>query len=442
MARLKVKQIEGFSDAVQNLIDANDVLDQAQFDALTASVDSLEGATGAATGDLEASVDSLEDVDAGLADDIQTVSDDLQDFALGANASIDSLEGVDTVLSDAIEAEGSRAKAVEGFLANSVDSLEVALGDEETARINEDSRLEGLINANSGAIGDNDADIAELVASVDSIEVVDGQQNESIDSLETAISNILDIPGTDLDQFSEMVTFVKSVDTVNDGLLSDFIGVANASVDSLEVVASTAIDERGDIVASIDSLELATGGNTSALEASVDSLEDVDAGLADDIQAVGNDLQDYVTATDASIDSLEDVDAALSAEIATNASDIGDNGAAIGDLQASVDSLETAEDNAIASIDSLETVTIGLATDDLRLHQFGSFVSPTSFTVALAVDVTPTADTLVFINGHNIHVETEGLDGWSSPDGLTFNLAGIGYNIDAEDHIYVVAPRG
>jgi ABC-type transporter Mla subunit MlaD len=302
--------------------------------------------------------------------------------------------------------------------------------------------LEGLINANAGAIGDNDADIAELVASVDSIEVVDGQQNQSIDSLETAISNILDIPGTDLDQFSEMVSFVQSVDTVNDGLLSDFIGVANASVDSLETVASTAIDERGDLVASIDSLEALSSAGTGALEASVDSLEDIDAGLADDIQTVANDLSDYTSWTNASVDSLEVVDTALSNAIDQNSSDISDNGTAIGDLQASVDSLEVAEDNAIASIDSLETVDNALAIADTRLHQFGTFVNPTRFQVALAVDVAATADTLVFINGHNIHVESEGIDGWSSLDGLTFNLANIGYDIDAEDHIYVVAPRG
>jgi len=431
MARLKVKQIEGFSAAVQNLIDNDADQNAGLIDALEASVDSLEGATGAATGDLEASVDSLE-----------TVASTAIDERGYLNESVDSLEDRVSTVEDDLSTLDGNFSGYATATDNSIDSLEVALGDEETARINADSSLETLINTNSGAISDNDADIAELVASVDSIEVLDGQQNESIDSLETAISNILDIPGTDLDQFSEMVTFVKSVDTVNDGLLSDFIGVANASVDSLEVVASTAITERGDIVASIDSLELATGGNTAALEASVDSLEDVDTDLAGDIQDVENELQNYVLAANASIDSLELVDAALSAEIATNASDIGDNGVAIGDLQASVDSLETAEDNAIASIDSLETVTIGLATDDLRLHQFGTVVTPTQFTILNAVDVTPTADTLVFINGHNIHVETEGLDGWSSPDGLTFNLAGIGYNIDAEDHIYVVAPRG
>jgi hypothetical protein len=58
------------------------------------------------------------------------------------------------------------------------------------------------------------------------------------------------------------------------------------------------------------------------------------------------------------------------------------------------------------------------------------------------VDVAATADTLVFINGHNIHVESVGVDGWKSPDGQTFNLNGIGYDIDPTDHIYVVAPRG
>ena len=99
-------------------------------------------------------------------------------------------------------------------------------------------------------------------------------------------------------------------------------------------------------------------------------------------------------------------------------------------------STELASD--VTSIDSKLT---DLTTADTRLHQLGTFVSPTSFTVPLAVGVSATTDILVFINGHNIHVESEGVDGWNSANGQTFNLVGIGYDIDAEDHIYVVAPR-
>jgi gas vesicle protein len=436
MARLKVKQIEDFTSAVQNLIDNDTDQNAGLIDALEASVDSLEGATGAATGDLEASVDSLETV----ASTAITERGEL-------SSSVDSLAVVDGELSDAIDAEASRAKVAEGYLASSVDSLEVALGDEETARINEDARLEGLINANAGAIGDNDADIAELVASVDSIEILDGQQNESIDSLETAISNILDIPGTDLDQFSEMVTFVKSVDTVNDGLLSDFIGVANASVDSLELVASTAIDERGDIVASIDSLELATGGNTAALEASIDSLEDVDAGLADDIQAVQDNLDDYATWTNASIDSLESVDTALSdaidqnsSDISTNKSGIDANLAAIGDLQASVDSLESVDAALAGAIDDNAS---NIDANAFYLHQIGT-VNPNGieFSITNAVRFGANDDLKISVNGHVLHpVLAGGADGYATVDGIKFDVSKIGYTVDENDHIYVIGIR-
>ena len=60
MGLLKVKQISDFSTAVQTLID-NDV-DQsaALIDALEASVDSLEVASGGDTSALNASIDSIE----------------------------------------------------------------------------------------------------------------------------------------------------------------------------------------------------------------------------------------------------------------------------------------------------------------------------------------------------------------------------------------------
>ena len=240
-----------------------------------------------------------------------------------------------------------------------------------------------------------------------------------------------------------MVTFVKSVDTVNDNLLSDFIGVANASVDSLETVASTAITERGALVASIDSLELVTGGNTAALEASVDSLEGNDDVLAEGIQAVRDDLDGYTVNANASIDSLELVDTALSNAITTNASDISDNGAAIGNLQASVDSLEIAEDNAIASIDSLEGIDTGLAADiaanALYLHQFGAVASPTEFVITTNVRFGANDDLKVSVNGHVLHPAAEGFaDGYATADGARFDVSAIGYTLDAGDHVYVI----
>lgn len=411
MAQLKTKQISDFTTAVQSLIDANDVLDQAQFDALVASVDSLEGATGAATGDLEASVDSLE-----------TVASTAIDERGYLNGSVDSLETrVSTVEDDLSTLDGNftgYALATD----NSIDSLELV-----------DAALSQEIVDEATARGNADADLA---ASVDSLEIVDAAQNKSIDSIETAISNILDIPGTDLDQFSEMVTFVKSVDTVNDGLLSDFIGVANGSIDSLEVVDGT-------LAASIDSLEALNSAGTSALEASVDSLELVDA------------------AQNASIDSLENVDAELSAEIAGNATAIGVNAGDIADLQASVDSLELIDSglagdiaDANASIDSLEAVDAALSAeftaDTTYVRQGAQPVSLTEARFNTPIRLGATDDIAVFVNGLEIHpvgiaVNTGGEFGGAEAStaegytitGTTITFVGLGYDLEGNDHVHV-----
>jgi len=237
-----------------------------------------------------------------------------------------------------------------------------------------------------------------------------------------------------------MVSFVQSVDTVNDGLLSGFISVANASVDSLETVASTAITERGRLVASIDSLELVTGGNTTALEASVDSLEAVDTGLADDIQTVQDNLDDYASWTNASVDSLEAVDDALSLEIAGNASDISDNGAAIGDLQSSVDSLELIDA-------ALSGEIAGNAT---YVKQGAQPVSPTTARFNTAIRIGASDDVAVYINGHEIHpvgiVINQENDFESAPVsttegytiiGTTVTFVNIGYDLEPTDHVHV-----
>ena len=234
-----------------------------------------------------------------------------------------------------------------------------------------------------------------------------------------------------------------------DGLISAATADETASINSLESVDSVQDlsidalqDDAADAIASINSLEGVASGNNAVNEASIDSLESVDSvqNLSiDSLETVIGDetsaREDADTALAASIDSLESVDSVQNLSIdALQAAD--------GVHDASIDSLESVDSVQNLSIDAIESDIADLQVADTRLHLFGTFVNPTRFELAQQVDVTATADTLVFINGHNIHVEAEGLDGWSSVDGQTFNLAGIGYDIDAEDHIYVVAPRG
>ena len=237
-----------------------------------------------------------------------------------------------------------------------------------------------------------------------------------------------------------------------DGLISAATADETASINSLESVDSVQNlsidalqDDAADAIASINSLEGVASGNNTVNEASIDSLESVDS-----VQNLSIDsLDTLANANDASIEAIlsgTSVDLDQFVEIVNfvdSMDTVNDNLLSdfIAVANGSIDSLESVDSIQNVSIDSLESDIADLQTADTRLHQFGTVATTTSFTIPLQVDVSATADTLVFINGHNIHVEDEGIDGWTSPNGTTFNLAGIGYDIDAEDHIYVVAPR-
>ena len=45
---------------------------------------------------------------------------------------------------------------------------------------------------------------------------------------------------------------------------------------------------------------------------------------------------------------------------------------------------------------------------------------------------------VVFVNGLQIHEAAEGIDGWRSENGRNFTVEGLGYELEADDHIVVV----
>lgn len=122
-----------------------------------------------------------------------------------------------------------------------------------------------------------------------------------------------------------------------------------ASIDSLETVASAAIN-------SINSLETAISGDATDADASIDSLEIVASAAISSIDSL--ELIDSTNASvdvvqDASIDSLETVASGANSSIDSLESEISTDKSL--DV-ASIDSLETVASAAISSIDSLEVV--------------------------------------------------------------------------------------
>jgi hypothetical protein len=379
MARLKVKQISDIQTYVQGLID-NDSDQNATLISNNAS--------------------SISAVSTALVNEATSTGNEID----ALEASVDSLELI---------AGGS----VTADLAASVDSLE----DIDAGLASDIATNEGNISTNAGnivkvsqALSVNDADNVALTASVDSLELLAGGSiianlAASVSDNDTRVDAILELADGELDSFVEVIAYVNSVDAVGDLDLTNALATVNASIDSLEDVdtaLSTALNNEinttngeikvlQDAVSSLDTFE-------NEAIASIDSLE---------LLAGGSTIADLQSDLDAVSD-------ALSTEISTTNDEVSD-------LQDSVDALEAA---------------------DVMLHQEGTVTAIDTFSLVAPVRFGISDDIHVHVNGHTIKpaslVDGEAAPndhGWISADGRTFNFVGIGYDIDAEDVVYVQA---
>ena len=239
---------------------------------------------------------------------------------------------------------------------------------------------------------------------------------------------------------------------MNDNLLSNYITVANGSIDSLEVVDAAAI-------ASINSIEVVDSKQTADIATNA-------SGVSTNASAI-SDLEDADSALAASVDSIELVDSKQTVDIATNASGVSTNASAISDLEtfesntntalsaldASVDSIElvdskqnvdiSANASAISSNDSdistLQTKVTQLEGDSAYRKQYATVNSTTQATISAAVEYASDDDISVFVNGHGIGAYTATTGGWSTTNGTAFTFTDIGYDLEDDDVVYVIA---
>ena len=125
----------------------------------------------------------------------------------------------------------------------------------------------------------------------------------------------------------------------------------------------------------------------------------------------------------------------LSSEISATNSDVTSLDLYIDGVSADLSSEISATNADVTSIDTY------MHSD---FEQQGVFATATQFTLATPVLFGGTDDMKVFINGHNIHKNgtIEGVsEGYETADGITFDLVSIGYDIDATDHVTVIAKR-
>ena len=306
--------------------------------------------------------------------------------------------------------------------AASITSLATAIASEQSLQDASINSLELEVQGGTGALGDSVDSLESAVSAVASdLSSYEGDTDDSIHSLESIdaglasaisvetsrINVILGGASAEYDTFVEIYNLITDIDSVNDSAFSTYVVTNNQSIHSLESVDASIVKDLSDYISlndsSIHSLETVDG----TLGESVDSLESA-------VSAVASDLSDYESATDVSINSLEAVD---------------------GTLAASVDSLETLAGEAFGS--------------GLRVHQMGTIISATEFTLPSAVDAGANSDIVVFVNGKNEQMfgVNGNSNGWSTPDGQNFTFTGIGYNLDlpgvnelGDDEVYVIAP--
>ena len=387
MARLKVKQISDFTTAVQTLID-NDV-DQNAGDissALSAGVSAGVNADGVQT--------NLDTVSDALSVEVSSTNSDVVRIdALLASAA----GGADvTAVSDALSVEISSTNS-------DVVRIDAAVSTEISSTNSDVVRIDALLASVA-----TDGELSTEVASIDTrISNEETTRSADVKAVSDAVVAILDGSTTDLDQFKEVISYVDSLDTADGGALTSQIA-------SLETVVST--NTSSDVV-----LSTALSTEVSATNSDVLSIEDVLAtmGTSETITAISNGLSTEISTTNSEIIAIDNSIDALEAQMLSVATD-----AELSDAVA-VEKLRA------------ETVEGALAQADEYVHQMGAFRSKTEFAIA-GVRFAAKEDLLVFINGHNIHpLVGESGDGWSTVDGVNFTLTNIGYDIDAEDHIYV-----
>lgn len=108
--------------------------------------------------------------------------------------------------------------------------------------------------------------------------------------------------------------------------------------------------------------------------------------------------------------------------------------------QAEADAIASAkgytDDREVSILSTLRGELSDLAGVD-KTEQIANFVSATTFVLNQAIAL-ENNEILVFVNGLQVHAVKEGVDGFATADGLNFEVSGLGYDLEGDDHIVVV----
>ena len=397
MAQLKVKQISDFVSAISNVHNG------------VAGTQTASDISNAKSG----AISSAYSADVVALSSAKAYADQSEVDAI--NSAVSSAEAKDvaratvaaTNLSNAVSTEKLRAEGAEGVNAAAISTEKLRA---ETAEGLIDGRVTTLLAGKTDAL-DTFGEIRGF------IEGLAEEDLTTIAAISTAVANDI--------VHSTAIATSLSVAIANDVLAQGYADDAQAAAES------TAAQNAADALVIVNQAN-AAAADEAAQAAVIAEQEAIEAA-----QAVISLAISVKTATEGYADTAE-ADAIASAKsysdgLATNYDASGSAAAALSAAKSDA----SAKDAVILSTLRDEIADLG-AID--KLEQLAGGITAAGFRVVDAVS-DANFDILVFVNGLQIHRSSETVDGFSTSNGSDFIVSGLGYDLDAEDHVVVIGSR-
>ena len=496
MAQLKIKQISDFISGVNAIhngaagTDTVSAISTAKSEAISQAVvngDIAYDVNGAGAAAI-AAAESKDVLRASTtASNLGTAVSNLESYA--DQAEVDAKSYADGLASD-YDASGSAAAAQSAAIASaeSKDVLRAATAVTNIATAKSEAISQAVVNGDLAYDAKGAANVQKL--RIDAIVEDAGEQFDTFLEIKTfvdelATADIVGLSSAISTAQSNAISAAESKDVLRAATAVTNIATAKSEAISQAVVnGDLAYDAKGDAaaaqsaaIASAESKDVvrATASQAYADQAEVDAKSYAD-GLASDYDASGS-ASDAEIAAIASAESKDVVRATASQAYADQAEADAIASAESKDVvrataseayadQAEVDAIAAAESkdvvratasqsytdqaeaDAIAAAgsytDTREVSILSVLRGELSavagtdiLEQVGVFASITSFRATTQLSLVNN-DILVFVNGLQIHKASEGVDGYTTSDGQSFTVSGLGYDLESSDHIIVV----
>ena len=414
MAQLKVKQISDFVSAVEAKV--NGIVGTANVSAI--SVAKSEAISSANSGDVVVLSSAKSYADQAEADAVVTAAADASTKASAAQSTaISTAVSADVVLKGQLEGYADTAEA--DALSNAkvyADSKDViVLADAKTYSDIQKSRIDALLLNSSEAL-DTFAEISTFITSL---------ETGDVEGLSAALSTSVSNDAVHASGISANATAISNLDTSAQGYADTAEANAIAAAEAKDVVRAEAAKSYADGL----SVNYDAAGDADTAEANaIAAAEAKDVVRAAAANAYADSLAgDYDPA--GSADQAE-LDAIAAAKTYTDGREVIIKAYADTAEADAISSANTYTDTEIAALDSRIDGLEGASFEEV----VANFVDITGFSSGVQFNLD---NVKVFVNGLQIHEAAEGIDGWRSADGLSFTVEGLGYDLEADDHIIV-----